>query len=324
MSKGSYPKTKNETNVTHGSVEARQGVIWKTDRFATHDGPGIRTTLYFKGCPLRCKWCSNPEGQTRQPELVLVKADCNGCGLCIGACPAQALGLPDRARAVQVYRSKCNSCGACASVCPTGALQIWGQSYSVPDLVEMLEKDRLIYKRSGGGLTCTGGEPLYQAEFLQGLVEECHRWGIHTAVETCAYADEGAFKAVLQVVDWLFIDVKHMNANEHRTFVGKSNEVILRNIRLASLILRTRSKALSIRMVVIPGINDGENISDLSDFLCSLPLVTNVELLPYHRYGVYKYDLLGRRYGLTNVEAPSAEAMGEYRRLLRYRGLPVA
>jgi len=208
-------------------------------------------------------------------------------------------------------------------VCPARALQIWGQSYSVSDLLEILEKDRLIHKRTGGGLTCTGGEPLYQAEFLLELLEECHRQSIHTAVETCAYADEGVFKAVLQVVDWLFIDLKHIESNMHKVFVGKSNELILRNTRLASSILRARSKALVIRMVVVPRINDGQNISDMADFLCSLPLVTMVELLPYHRYGIYKYDLLGRCYGLTDVEPPSAEVMGKYKKLLEDRGLPV-
>ncbi len=327
-SKGSYPQTNNETNINHSKPEAKQGIIWKIDRFATHDGPGIRTLLYFKGCSLRCKWCSNPEGQTSEPDLVFLQMTCTGCGLCVEGCSIQALelgrGVSGTKFNVNINRLRCNLCGVCASACPTNALQIWGKRYSVPDLLEIIERDRLIHKRSGGGLSCTGGEPLCQAEFLRVLLEECHRRGIHTAVETCAYVDEEPFKAILQVVDWLFIDLKHMDTKMHQTYVGKSNDLILRNIRLASSTLHDRSKALVIRMVVIPGINDGRNISDMGDFLCSLPFVTMVELLPYHRYGVYKYDLLGRSYGLTDVKPPTTKAMGKYKKSLEDKGLVVA
>jgi len=319
MSKRYNPDAGDELQTTLANQAPKKGTIWKIDRFATHDGPGIRTTLYFKGCPLRCKWCCNPEGQVAQPTLVLIKADCSGCGLCIEACPTHAIEMSkptDEAKATaHVERSKCNSCGDCTPSCPSGALKVWGREYSISDVLEILEKDRLIHSRSGGGLTCTGGEPLYQPEFLQELLAECHRRGIHTVVETSAYADEETFKAVLQVVDWLFVDLKHMNSSMHKLLTGGSNEVILRNVQLASSVLRSRGKNFVIRMVVIPDVNDGQNISDLSVFLRSLPSVTMVELLPYHCYGVYKYDLLGRRYNL-DTEQPSAEEMEKYRKLL--------
>ncbi len=164
---------------------------------------------------------------------------------------------------------------------------------------------------------------MYQAEFLQELLLECRGRSIHTAVETSAYVDKTVFQTILQLVDWLFIDIKHLDNNKHQSFTRKSNALILGNTRLASSMLQARSKALAIRMVVVPGINDGQNISDLSDFLCSLPLVTRVELLPYHRYGAHKYELLGFNYGLPEVEPPSAEVMDKYRKRLADCGLRV-
>ncbi len=308
--------------------ETSQGIIWKIDRSANHDGPGVRTLLYFKGCPLRCKWCSNPEGQTPEPDVVFHETKCNGCGLCIEACPTQALKLrqPEEATGANLHinRSKCNLCGACASVCPTKALEIWGKSYSVTELLQILERDRFIHRRSGGGLTCSGGDPLYQYGFVSELLQACRKWGIHTVVETCAYVDEEPFKAILQQVDWLFIDLKHMDSKRHLMFTGKSNELILRNTRVASSTLQARGKPLVIRMVVVPGINDDQTIHDMADFFSSLPLVTRVELLAYHRYGVHKYDLLHRSYGLKDTKPPTARVMEKYKEVLKTRGLVVA
>ena len=325
MSKTSCFEANDKTSITHGSSGAKRGIIWKIDRFAQHDGPGIRTALYFKGCTLKCLWCSNPEGQTTELSLVLTKTKCNGCGRCVKACASQAIELlqsTDRVM-IQVDRSKCTLCGSCVSVCPPDALQIWGRSYSVSEVLAILEKDRMVHKRSGGGLTCTGGEPMYQAEFLQELLEECRNRSIHTAIETSAYVDEDVFQAVLQLVDWLFIDLKNLDNNRHQMLTGKSNALILSNTRLASSILQSRNKTLVIRVVVVPGMNDGQNISDLSDFLCSLPMVTMVELLPYHCLGVHKYELLGRTYSLPEVEPPSAEVMDKYKKLLTARDLNV-
>ena len=325
MSKKSSFNLSDKTGLTYGSQGVKRGIIWKVDRFAQHDGPGIRTALYFKGCVLKCLWCDNPEGQTSEPSLVLAKTICNGCGQCVKACTSQALALlqTDDSSTIQVNRSSCNLCGACAPICPTGALQILGQSYTVSELLAILEKDRLIHKRSGGGLTCTGGEPLYQSDFLMGLLSECRRLNIHTAIETSGYVDEMVFKDVLQLVDYLFIDLKHIDDEKHKRLTGNSNARILSNTLLASSTLQSRDKALTIRMVVIPGVNDGQNISDLTDFLRSLPLVTSVELLPYHRYGVQKYDLLGRRHGLPEAEPPSAEVMDKYKKHLAGYGLHV-
>jgi len=305
------------------SMVPRQGIIWKIDRFATHDGPGIRTSLYFKGCPLRCTWCSNPEGQIPEPILIFHKAKCTICRLCVEACHNQALQLRDDNADLQINRPKCDFCEACLSACSTGALEIWGKSWSIPELIGLLERDRFIHQKSGGGLTCTGGEPLYQWEFVQELLEECRKRSIHTAVETCAYVDEKPFRAMLERVDWLFIDLKHMDAKAHLALTGKGNDLILHNTRLASSILQDRRKTLVVRIVIVPGINAGQNVYHIGDFLCSLPFVSMVELLSYHSYGVYKYDLLGRTYGLKGLEPPTAEIIKKYRDILETRGLVV-
>ncbi len=304
------------------TLSSPQGIIWKIDRNATHDGPGFRTALYFKGCPLKCKWCSNPEGQRADPLLIFHQSKCNDCGLCMGACPYQALER-QRPGKINVSRSKCDVCGDCVSKCPTEALQIWGKSYTVPEVLQVLEKDRMIHRRSGGGLSCTGGDPLDQGAFLLELLEQCRRRGIHTVVETSAYGDEELLQRMLQFVDWLFIDIKYMDPQRHLRLTGKTNDLILRNTRLASSVLQDRGKNLVIRQVIIPGITDGKNIEDLAEFVVSLPFVTGVELLAYHHYGIDKYDLLGLTYGLKDVKQPTREVMEKCKNVLRETGLKV-
>jgi len=299
-----------------------QGIIWKIDRNATHDGPGFRTALYFKGCPLKCKWCCNPEGQSASPILIFQQSKCNDCGLCIEACPVQALERQQPSK-MHIYQSKCDGCGDCVSKCPTDALQIWGQSYLVLEVLQLLEKDRMIHLRSGGGVTCTGGEPLDQGEFLLELLEQCRRQGIHTAVETSAYASEQPFQRMLHLVDLLFIDIKHMDPQRHLELTGRDNALILAHCRLASTVLQARGRALSIRQVVVPGITDGQNIEDLGGFVAALPFMTGVELLPYHNYGAHKYELRGIPYGLREIEQPSSEEMEKWKNVLREKGLTV-
>jgi len=313
---------------TSDTTEEKQGIIWKIDRYTTHDGPGFRTLTFFKGCPLRCKWCSNVEGQTIEPDLVFIAQRCSFCEICVPECPNQAISMKKvdgRQKAkLQINRTKCNLCGVCVEACPTNALEIWGKGYSVSELIEILERDRIIHKKTGGGLTITGGDPIYHGKFVLKLLEACRRQGIHTAVETCAYADEEIFRSIVEQLDWLFIDLKHMDSQMHQGLTGKSNDLIIDNTKMASSILKARSKTLVVRITVIPGINDAQNMQATADFLRSLPLVTRVELLPYHRYGVYKYELLGRSYSLKNVELPTPKQMEGYEKLMKSRGLVVA
>ena len=299
--------------------------IWKIDYSAVHDGPGIRTSLYLKGCPLRCLWCSNPEGQTSHPNLVFTQLRCIDCGLCVERCPTRAIELQKDSAAqnpkLHVDRSKCNLCGECVSICSPKALEIWGRKYDISEVLRILEKNRFLYRKSGGGVTLTGGEPLNQSESVLELLEQCRKKGIHTVVETSGSGDEEAFDRILGEVDWLFIDLKHMDPEEHLRITGIKNGLIHKNVKRASSLLKKRNRVLVIRMVVVPGINDGENIKKTADFARSLPYVKEVEFLPYHRYGVAKYELLDRSYSLPDLNPPSDESMEDYRRLLISSGL---
>jgi pyruvate formate lyase activating enzyme len=301
--------------------------IWKIDHFAIHDGPGVNTLFYLKGCPLRCIWCSNPEGQTPDANLVFKQIKCIGCGLCIEKCPTKAIefkkndGTPNAH--LQINRAKCNLCGECVLACPTKALDIWGHNYSIPELLSILEKDRPIHRRSGGGVTLAGGDPLSQPESVAELLELCRQRGIHTVMETCGYANEETFKQILEKVDWLFIDLKHMDPKTHFRLTGKNNDLIHNNVRLASAVMAARNRVLVIRTVVVPGINDGNNMHALAEFLDSLPYIEYVELLPYHRYGTYKYDLLNRPYSVMNLEPPSPELMQKCKRIFAKYRIPI-
>jgi pyruvate formate lyase activating enzyme len=239
-------------------------------------------------------------------------------------CPTKAIefkkrdGTPDDY--LLINRTKCNLCGECVSVCPTKALGILGEEYSIPELLSILEKQRALYRRSGGGVTLTGGEPLFQSESVIELLELCAKRGIHTVMETCAYGNQEAFTQVLERVDCLFIDLKHMDPKTHHRLTGKNNDLIHNNVRLASATMAARNRILVIRMVVIPGINDCTNVHELAEFLHSLPYIENVELLPYHRYGTHKYNLLDRSYNLINVEPPDSELMEKCKKTLeKYR-----
>jgi pyruvate formate lyase activating enzyme len=235
-------------------------------------------------------------------------------------CPTKAIefkkhdGIPNDY--LQINRTKCNLCGECVLVCPTKALEIFGKKYSIPELLSILEKDRPIHRKSGGGVTLTGGEPLFQPESIIELLELCCKRGIHIVMETCAYGNEETFKQILERVDWLFIDLKHMDPKTHFKLTGKTNDLIQNNVRLASAMMAAKNRVLAIRMVVVPGINDGNNIHELAEFLHSLPYIENVELLPYHRYGTHKYNLLNRSYDLINLEPPSRELMEKWKKVL--------
>lgn len=298
---------------------------WKIDYSAMHDGPGIRTSFYLKGCSLRCVWCSNPEGQAFEPHLVYLHSRCTGCGLCAERCPVHAIefekGSGEETPMIKVSPALCNECGECLSVCSSRALEIWGADYAIPEIMTLVEKNRAIYRGSGGGMTLTGGDPLFQWESTLELLKQCGHRGIHTAIETSASAEEEAFERILGEVDWLFIDLKHMDPEEHLRLTGQRNDLILRNVRRASSVLKKRNRELVIRMVVVPGINDGDNVRKAAEFLCSLPFVKGVEFLPYHDYGVAKYGLLNRPYSLPDLKSPSEELMESCRKAMIVFGL---
>ena len=280
------------------------GKIFDIRKYSIHDGPGIRTTVFFKGCPLVCLWCHNPEGQSPAPELIFREGRCIRCGACVAACGSGAVE-PVEGRIV-TDRGLCTRCGDCLAVCCTGAREFAGREASVAEVMAEVERDLPFYEESGGGATFSGGEPLLQREFLLALLRACRDREIHAAVETCGYAQWEAIDSIRPFVDLFLYDLKMIDDAPHRRFSGVSNERILENLRLLS----ARGHEIILRVPVIPGINDDEeNIRRTAELAASLPRLRRLDLLPYHHGGVRKYEGIDRGYALPEIRPPSAEAM---------------
>lgn len=245
--------------------------------------------MFFKGCPLHCQWCANPESWHGAPEVLYFRGLCSGCARCVQVCDSGAIAVVNgRARAVS--REKCRGCGKCCEACPTGARKLMGKVYSVEDILRVIQRDAVFYRTSGGGVTFSGGEPFAQPEFLQQLAAACHRLGIDTAVETCGYFSWEQAKDIVELLDGVFVDIKHMDDTVHRRLTGVGNRLILENIALMSRV----QPGMIVRVPLIAGVNDGEkNIRDMCEFLQQRTRVQGVELLPYHDLGVGKWDAVG-------------------------------
>ena len=312
------------------------GKVFDIQGFSIQDGPGIRTTVFLKGCPLRCPWCHSPESLLFQSQLSWISMRCIGvekCGKCLDVCPKQAIS-PDKIvkhavtqediQHVRIEWDLCDSCGACAAVCYPKALAICGTDYTVDELVERVSKDIPFYENSGGGVTISGGEPLSQPEFtLQFLIRLKER-GIHTALDTTGHARYDIFERVLPYTDLFLYDLKHMNGDVHETVVGVRNDLILENARRLAL----DGGKMQIRIPVIPRFNDSpEDIEAAGAFCKSLKdAVTMIQLLPYHNLGVAKYERIERTRGAEKVlEAapPTDEKIASLKRILEGHGLPV-
>lgn len=264
------------------------------------DGPGIRTTVFLKGCPLRCKWCCNPEGQSYQNQLRVIAPNCSGCGQCLTVCPRNALSLRDGL--IQVDRALCDCCGLCEEACWFGALALWGKEYTVSRLAEELLRDRSYYERSGGGVTIGGGEASTFPEFCLSLMGLLHAEGVHVAVDTCGYAVTEAQKEVLRRADLLLFDIKGLNEEQHRRNTGVSNAPILENLRE----MDRMGKPVIIRCPVVPGYNLDE-MEAVADLLSSLSCVRRVDLIGYHEYGSTKYPETGMAYTMDASPMSQAE-----------------
>lgn len=293
-----------------------QGVIFDVKRYSVNDGPGIRTTVFFKGCPLRCPWCHNPEGQSFLPEVMLRPGRCvAGCRECAAACPPGA--LQPTAGGPLLDKLKCDLCGRCAAVCPSGAIEIVGRQAGVGELVSTIERDRVFYEESGGGVTFSGGEPLAQAAFLAELLDACRSLGLHTAVDTCGYAPPEAVRRVAGRADLFLFDLKVMSEKKHDDLTGQPNGVILENLeRLVGL-----GCQVVVRVPLIAGLNDDEdNIGRTADFISGLGRLRDVSLLPYHAFGRDKYRGLGKKSRPDGLSAPSPERLMEIERHFTSRG----
>ena len=286
--------------VLHGQsdndIEQLTGWVFNTQHYSLHDGGGIRTVVFLKGCPLRCEWCCNPESQRRKPELAFNAEKCLGaqhCGLCKAACPEQALYLDSKGM-ICVERQACSQCLQCVPSCPPQALHHFGREMSVSDVLEVVEQDAVFYQRSGGGITLSGGEPLMQGRFALALLQEAKQRHINTALETCGQGKWAVLESMAPYLDSVYFDIKSMNDERHREYTRQGNEVILDN--LSKLREAYPDLPIHVRTPLIPGFNSSWNdVRNILDFVLSLPNIT-YEILPYHRLGKDKYTLLGREY----------------------------
>ncbi len=295
------------------------GTIFDIQQFCVHDGPGIRTTVFLKGCPMRCAWCHNPEGMRPGPELSFSPENCIGCGACFRVCPRNA--HENRNDAHVLDRTKCVVCGACAEECCAGALEIIGRKASVDDVIADVAADRPFYDNSGGGMTLSGGEPLFQLDFASALLARAKDEGIHCCIETCGHVPYESFSRVMPDVDLFLYDIKDMDPERHLASTGVSNESILSNLRR----LHDDGARIRIRIPLVAGYNDRkENLDALVALAVSLPRIEGVEILPYHALGRAKAVRIGAENAAgPKPSAPDCALIRRWEDAFRTAGVPV-
>jgi pyruvate formate lyase activating enzyme len=296
--------------------KAEEGMVFNIQRYSIDDGPGIRTTVFLKGCPLRCPWCSNPESQNPDPELSYRYTSCEKCGACVEVCPHGALALTDEG--VLIDRARCAVCGACVKACATEALKISGESMTLDKVFKVIRKDAVYYETSGGGVTCSGGEILSQPDFVASLFSRCREEGIHTCADTSGFGSTEALDKVLAHTDLVYFDLKLMDAREHEETMGAPLDVVLQNLRAVA----ARGIPTVIRVPLIPTRNDSdENLNAIADTISELVPDATVHILPYHKYGANKYAAVGLRYTLDDIEENTPENLARARGIFEGRGL---
>ena len=296
------------------SPESVVGRIIDVAHFSTHDGPGIRTVVFLKGCPLDCLWCHSPDSRKPGPQLVFVANKCIGCERCVAICPRGARRRVDGL--LRTDRALCDDCGLCVEVCPPRALQLRGERVTAGKVFEGLLKEAVFYRQSGGGVTLSGGEPLLQPAFASAILTLCRSAGLHTAMETSGYARPEVFRRIAPLVDLFLYDLKQMDSTRHREICGVSNEVILANLRY----LASAGREVVVRYPVIPGYNDDDaNVAALGAFLRDAGL-RRVDLLPYNPAAGSRYLLLEAAYPLEGVRPPSPDRLAELGRSLGVEG----
>ncbi len=300
------------------NASSPEGLILSVDRFVGEDGPGIRTTVFMKGCPLRCVWCHSPESISPRPQILFQANRCIGCKACVEACPqdAQVVSPPERCLVWQ----RCDGCGDCVPICPSGAMKTAGEWMSVDRVMEIVERDLVYYRNSGGGVTFCGGEATMQPEFLSGCLRACKSAGINTALDTCGQTKWSILEDMLPDVNLFLYDLKHMDSARHKELTGFGNELILQNLRR----IGRRGKPIWIRLPLIPGYNDSEdNLSRSAEFVAPMDTVEKISLLPYNVVSGAKYRAIGEKYQLEQVVPHSEDEEEALRKMLSPYGKKV-
>jgi len=289
-------------------------------RFSVHDGPGIRTVVFLLGCPLRCKWCQNPETLNRKPQLMINYELCSRCTACISVCPKNAISIGESGDIV-TDRKKCNSCGKCVNECYYLARQLSGKSYTVEEVYDEIVKDKVFYANTGGGVTLSGGEPTVHPEFCYELFKKCKINGIHTAIETSGYAAWKIFKRISEVTDLFLYDIKLFDNKKHKKWTGVENKRILENLKN----LVDCEKDITIRIPLIPGVNDNQDeFKSIIRFVKSLRRIKSVHILPFHQMGSSKYGMLGIDYQLRNLDEEKEKNIDLCKKIIIEMGLKVS
>ncbi len=284
----------------------RTAQIFNIQKYNTHDGYGVRTLVFFKGCPLRCQWCSNPESQRRRPQVMMQPRLCTNCGTCIAVCPTGVHAMTPQGHTL-IVDNDCIGCRKCEEQCPEAALTVVGRQMPISAIVDVVEEDRPFYELSGGGVTLSGGEALMQHEAAVSLLAACRQRGINTAVETCGYIKSEELLEAAAFVDLFLFDIKHMDSERHRELTGVHNTRIHQNVRL----LLDNRYNVKIRLPMLKHINDDEaELAAIARFLLPYRGYKNfkgIDILPYHKFGAGKYAQLGRQYGLADEHSLQEE-----------------
>ncbi len=281
-----------------------KALIFDIKKCAVNDGQGIRTTVFFKGCPLSCGWCHNPESRSFKPQLIYYSDTCISCGICANLCHVNAIKL-NKDTGIFINFDDCDLCGKCAEYCPANSLEIAGKEYTVKELTDIILEDFLFYDESGGGVTFSGGEPFAQMDFLLNILKVCKSYKLNTAIDTTGYTSKRNLMAVMPYTDIFLYDIKHIDENIHRELCGVSNKKILENLKFLS----EKGAKISIRIPIIPNVNDGENLEKTAEFIKELKGIISVDLLPYHNIMKGKYERLGMNFIYEDLVSPDEREM---------------
>lgn len=296
-----------------------RGKIFNIQRYSLHDGPGIRTTIFMKGCPLQCRWCCNPEGLQHRNDIIYDSKLCIGCGKCYDMCPSGAIYLSQE-NGFMIDRRKCIHCSECAKTCPSGAKTVVGREITVEEAMKIIKRDKPFYNASHGGVTVSGGEILEQSEFVYSLLRACKEEQIHTAIETSGFGSWEQLEKILTVSDTVFMDLKAVNAAQHLKITRVSNARILENLQKTDIFMgeaENQQREFVIRIPVIPGMNDSlEEAGEIRDFLKNLDHCSGIEVLPFHNYGEAKYKKLDLNYEFSDFPNSTVEMLTGYRDIL--------